>query len=350
MNVVLNRLDPSVPDPVESRRRAAGRLVRAAYSTIVFGMLAFFVIYFGRPLVYLGGSGLVSSPMVVVSSPYVVQVKNIRVVRGSVVEAGEAIAQVWSPEQDNIVANYMRGLAEVAGRSAELRIKQRVAQESLAAARSYVQVTEEAVNRVVEASGSATTAFRMEVFRERAVARKALVSLEAEAAEAATQLASLDELSRQIREHLDDVERNFSGGRIVAPIAGIIPTRPARAGQSVLAGSPIAEIRDPSDIYVYWYIPNERFADPRVGREVAVLFGNWRIFGTIIEIMPVSDADLGTQAGIARERVNTQIARIRLHPGQDPPAFNSTVHVRMYYTGVAAGVFAFVQRIFGLHG
>jgi len=26
------------------------------------------------------------------------------------------------------------------------------------------------------------------------------------------------------------------------------------------------------------------------------------------------------------------------------------VHVRMYYTGVAAGVFAFVQRVFGLHG
>ena len=53
MNVTINRLDPNVPDPVESRRRAAGRLVRIAYATIVFGMLAFFVIYFGRPLVYL---------------------------------------------------------------------------------------------------------------------------------------------------------------------------------------------------------------------------------------------------------------------------------------------------------
>jgi len=211
-------------------------------------------------------------------------------------------------------------------------------------------VTEEAVNRVVEASGAATTAFRMEVFRERAVARKALVSLEAEVAEAATQLASLDGLSRRIRERIDEVERNFSGGRIVAPIAGVIPTQPARTGQSVLAGAPIAEIRDPGDVYVYWYIPNERFVDPRVGREVVVLFGNWRIFGTIIEIMPISDADHAVQAGFARERVNTQIARIRLHPGEDPPAFNSTVHVRMYYTGVAAGVFAFVQRVFGLHG
>ena len=49
MNLVINRLDPNVPDPVESRRRAAGRLVRLAYATIVFGVLAFIVIYFGRP-------------------------------------------------------------------------------------------------------------------------------------------------------------------------------------------------------------------------------------------------------------------------------------------------------------
>jgi hypothetical protein len=53
MNVLMNRLDPNVPDPVESRRRAAGRFVRIVYATSVFGVLAFFVIYFGAPLVYL---------------------------------------------------------------------------------------------------------------------------------------------------------------------------------------------------------------------------------------------------------------------------------------------------------
>ena len=41
MNVTINRLDPNLPDPVESRRRAAGRLVRIAYAIIVFGVLAF---------------------------------------------------------------------------------------------------------------------------------------------------------------------------------------------------------------------------------------------------------------------------------------------------------------------
>jgi hypothetical protein len=76
MNLMLNRLDPNVPDPVESRRRAAGRLVRVAYTTVVFGILAFFVVYFGRPLVYLGGPGIVSSPRHVVSLPFTVQVSH----------------------------------------------------------------------------------------------------------------------------------------------------------------------------------------------------------------------------------------------------------------------------------
>src|SRR6266566_3195257 len=127
MDVKINRLDPNVPDPVESRRRAAGRLVRIAYATIVFGVLAFFVIYFGAPFVYLGGPGTVSSPRYVVSLPYTVQVNQMNLAPGATVKAGEEIAEVLSPEQDSIVATYMRALADIAGRTAELRIKARAA-------------------------------------------------------------------------------------------------------------------------------------------------------------------------------------------------------------------------------
>ena len=97
MNVIVNRLDPNVPDPVESRRRAAGRLVRFAYATVVFGVLGFFAIYFGRPFVYLSGPGTVSSPRYVISLPYVVQVNRMNVEPGSTVKADDEIGQVWSP-------------------------------------------------------------------------------------------------------------------------------------------------------------------------------------------------------------------------------------------------------------
>ena len=116
MNIVINRLDPNVPDPVESRRRAAGRLVRIVYGASVFGVLAFFVVYFGAPLVFLSGPGTVSSARRTVSLPYLVQVSSLRVSPGAAIKAGEEIAQVRSPEHDNLVANYMRALADLSAK------------------------------------------------------------------------------------------------------------------------------------------------------------------------------------------------------------------------------------------
>jgi multidrug resistance efflux pump len=345
MDVKIKRLDPNVPDPVESRRRGAGRLVRIAYGAIVFGVLAFFVVYFGSPLVFLRGPGVVTSPRRVVSLPFTVQVNEMNLVPGATVKAGEEIADVLSPEQDSIVATYMQALADISGRTAELRIKARVAQESLEAARSYLRVTEEAAERV-DAMATATVTFRMQVLRERASAGKAVVSQEAEVAESAVQLASLDEFIQQLRGRLGEVEAHFAHGQVFAPIAGIVSTGLAHVGQSLVAGTPIAEILDPTDIFVDWYIPNVRLFDPEVGHEVLVLFGNRRIPGKIAQILPVSGVFAGAQQLVARERPATQIARIRFDPDASPPPLNSTVYVHMHYTGLSARVADWLIRLF----
>jgi len=344
--VTINRLDPNVPDPVESRRRAAGRFVRIAYATIVFGVLAFFVIYFGAPFVYLGGPGTVSSPRHVVSLPYTVQVSRMNLLPGATVKAGDEIAEVLSPEQDSIVATYMRALADITGRTAEMRIKARAAQESLEAARSYMRAAEDAAEHV-GAMSAATVTFRMEVLRERASARKAVASQEAEVAESAIQLASLDEFIQQLRGRLDEVERHFGRGRVLAPVAGIVSTGLADVGQSLVAGTPIAEILDPGDIFVDWYIPNVRLIDPNVGQEVLVLFGNRRIPGKIVQLLPVSGVYAGSQQLLARDRPATQIARIRFDPDASPPPLNSSVDVRMHYTELSARVANALVRLFG---
>jgi multidrug resistance efflux pump len=347
MNVAINRLDPSIPDPVESRRRAAGRLVRVVYATAVFGILAFFVVYFGAPLVFLSGPGTVSSQRQVVSLPYTVQIRDIRVAPGVAVLAGEQIAQVRSPEQDNIVATYMRALADVASRKADLRIKARVAQESLEATRAYRDVTENVAGDVMN-SHAVTLSFRVEMLRERSLAGKAVVSQEAEVAESITQLADLEQLRQQLRERLDEIEQNFSGGRVVAPIPGVISTNLARAGQSLVAGSAIAEILDPDDIFVQWYIPNARLIEPKVGDEVFVVFGNRRIPGTIAEILPLSEVYTANQTSLTHDRPSTQIARIRFDPGTEPPALNSTVYVHMFYADVTAHVAGALVSAFGV--
>jgi len=349
MDVMIKRLDPHVPDPVESRRRAAGRLVRFTYGIIVFGVIGFFVVYFGKPLVFLGGAGVVSSARHVVSLPYLVHITRMDVAPGAEVKTGEEIGQVRSPQMDGVVATYMRALTDLTGREAELRIKARVAGDSLEASRSYLRLTEEAVQRIeAMASSNISVSYQVEIHRERALARKAVVSQEAEVAEAAVQLASLAELGRQLRARLGEVERDFGNGRVVAPIGGIVSTKLASVGQSLAAGNAIAEILDPSDVFVDWYIPNYRLFDPEVGNEVFVLFGNRRIPGKIAEILPVSDVYAGAQPVFASHRQATQIARVRFNPGVTPPALNATVHVHMYYSNLAAWIATTLVDLFGL--
>jgi multidrug resistance efflux pump len=347
MNISMNRLDPNVPDPVESRRRVAGRFVRIVYATGVFGVLAFFIIYFGAPLVYLSGPGTVSAPAHVVSLPYLVQVTAINVTRGAAVKAGEDIGLVRSPEQDNIVATYMRSLADIASRRSQLRVEARVAQETLGEAQAYKELTVDAANQI-EGSQAASLTFRLEMNRERAAARKAVISQEAVVGEAITQLADLDEMAHQLRDRLDEVERNFADGRVLAPVSGIVSTNLATVGQSLVAGTPIAEILDPTDIYVDWNIPNARLAEPKVGNEVLVLFGNRRMSGRIAEILPVSDVYAANQQLFARDRPATQIARIRFTPEVVPPPLNSTVYVHMFYTNVTYRAAAALVRLLGL--
>jgi HlyD family secretion protein len=101
---------------------------------------------------------------------------------------------------------------------------------------------------------------------------------------------------------------------------------------------------------VDWYIPNERLIDPTIGNEVFVLFGNRRIPGKIAQILPVSGVYAGTQQLqlLARDRPATQIARIRFDPDASPPPLNSTVEVRMHYTGFSARVANVLVRLFVL--
>lgn len=346
MDIVLDRLDPSVPDPVESRRRAAGRFVRIVYGTFIFGLLSAVILYFGAPLVFLGGPGTVSAPRHEVSLPYVVQVVQTRVRPGGKVEAGDEIAQVRSPQHDEIIASYMRGLADLAGREAELRIRARVARDSLAAARSYLQLTDEAVKRL-EAAPEATnvsTLYQLEVLSARAQALKTVVTQEAEAAEAAIQIESLSEVRERFQEHLDRTDAEFAGGRVVAPISGIVARNVPRIGQSLAPESAIAEIFDTTDLYVDWYIPNYRLIDPKVGNNVFVLFGNRRIPGVVDEILPLSGMP---EAGAPHDQ-SGQIARIRFAPDVVNPALNATVRIHMHYSTIVARAAAALVDFLGL--
>ena len=337
MNIQVHRLDPHVPDPVESRRSRAGRFVRFIYALGVLGVVGFFVVRFGAPAVLLSGPGIVSAPREIVSLPYIVQVQRMDVVPGTKVRPGTPIALVRSPQVSETVSNFTRALADVTSREAELRVKARVAKDSLNSAGTRLRMADDTQRRLETSAGqeSATLIYRAEVYRERAVAVQNVVALEAEAEEASAQLLRLAETRQQIQAQLDRTQKEFDDGRVLSPVAGIVAARPARAGETVVAGSSIAEIFQAGEIYIDWYIPDFRLVDPQPGHRVFVVLGKSRVPGTIGEILPISDIFEARRSSILREPQTGQVARIRLDPGVQPPALNSTVQVHMYYTDLA---------------
>ncbi|MBV2183699.1 MAG: HlyD family efflux transporter periplasmic adaptor subunit [Rhizobium sp.] len=344
----LTRLDPNLPDPVESRRRSAGRFVRLVYGTLVFGLLAGLIVYFGTPLVFLGGPGLVSAPRQLVSLPFAIQVIDRVAEPGEAVAVGDVIAQVRSPQQDEIVATYMRGLSELAGREADLRIRARVAKDSLPAARTYLELTASAVDRLTAARSSISLAYELEVRNAHAQARKDVASQEAEAAEAATQIAALAVIRERLQQQVDRLEGDFADGRVVAPVSGIVSPRMAKAGESLIAGTAIAEIYNNRDIYIDWFVPDFRLVEPGVGRPVLMVFGNRRILGEIAQILPVSDVYEEERALAGNRGRSAQVARIRMAPDAEAPALGSTVYVHMYYSGGIGRILSRVADLLGL--
>jgi multidrug efflux pump subunit AcrA (membrane-fusion protein) len=350
MNIQLRRLDPNVPDPVESRRSATGRLVRLIYAVGVIGVLSFFVLRFSMPLVFLSGPGIVSAPREIVSLPYIVQVQRMDVTPGVKVQAGQPIALIRSPQVSETLSNLTRALADVTSREAELRVKARLARDSLGSARSRLRMADESQRRLEAGSNgaSASLAYRTAVYRERAEAVQNVVELEAAAEEASTQLLRLAETREQIQSQLERTGREFDGGRVFSPVTGIVAAHPARAGETVLAGSSIAEIFQDGNVHIDWYIPDFRLVDPQPGYRVVVGIGRTRVLGTVSEILPISDAFEGRRSSILREPQRGQIARVRLDPDVEIPALNATVRVYMYYTDFASRIAEAFIRVFDL--
>jgi multidrug resistance efflux pump len=269
---------------------------------------------------------------------------------GARVQAGAPIAIVHSPQVNEILSTLMRAMTDLTGREAELHVKARIARDSIEAARSGLRVSEDALRRLEAAKDQSSTSlvYRTEVYREQAQAVQNVVALEAEAAESSAQLTRLADQRQKLQGQIDQIERHFDSGRVRSPATGIVSARLSRPGETVVAGSSVAEIYEASDMSVLWYIPNFRLVDPTIGQHAFVVLGKTRLRGTIEEILPISSAFAGRKNSILQGSEATQVARIRLDPGTRPPALDSVVHVHMYYTEAADRFFRAAVRFLRL--
>jgi multidrug resistance efflux pump len=329
-----HRLESDLPDPVESRRSGASRVVRLGYAALVLGLFAFFLIQFAKPLLILEGPGVISANGRIVSLPYVAQITEMKATAGQRVEEGAIIARVRSPQFAETVTNLLKSLVDVGSREADLRIRAAVAAATRDATAERLAGAEAAVARLGSddrVGWSASLSYRAEALRERAIALQAHSALEAEAREIRLQLDKLAEIRKRIEDQLRRSETDFADGVVHAPTGGIVSAGLSRPGETVMAGGQIAEVFE-SERYVDWYLPSFRIFDPEPGQRVFIHFGTHVIPAIVKDVLPISRLVQDRGAPLLREAKSGQMARLSLarSDGEGLP-LESQVVIRMNY-------------------
>lgn len=323
---------PLAPHPVRGRRTRSGLAVRIVYGAGVVAVGCYFAWYFGRALLFLEGAGQVTAPVYEVSTPYLSQVTHMNVTAGIAVEEGDLIATLVSPQLDREINELDRVLVEQSQIEANLRIRLRVALATLDLAHRSVELAEEAFNRLGDGSaGNTSLSYRMDVYRERGLARLQEAQTEAEADEVKKQLDRLESNRREIRIKIRSLRDAFDKGRVKAQVDGIIGNDLVHTGEVVKPGDRIAEIYDVSESYILWHLPAFSLRQPQVADEVYVHFGSRIIPAYVYEVQQIAEQAPGLNQSLLRERQQQQVVLVKLFSGQSQLPINAQVTVRMNY-------------------
>lgn len=324
---------PMAPHPVRGRRSRSGLAVRLVYGAGVIAVGCYFAWYFGRALLFLEGAGQVTAPVYDVSTPYLSQVVHMNVTPGIAVEEGDLIATVTSPQLDREIGEFERLLVEQGQKEADLRIRLRIALATRDLAHRSVDIVEEAFSRLDSGANNTTSlSYRMDVYRERALARLQEAQSEAEADEVSKQLERLESNRRDIRIKIQSMRDSFGEGEIKAQVDGIIGNDLVHTGEVIKPGDRIAEIYDVSESYILWHLPAFSLRQPQVADKVYVHYGSRVLPAYVYEVQHIAQPAPSRNQSLLREREQQQVALVKLVSSQSPLPINAQVTVRMNYS------------------
>ena len=317
-------------DPVKQRRATAGGFLRSVYAMGVFALAAFLGWQVLKPAIYTQSPGVVTAPAYTVSTPYAARIVSVEVEPGARVKKGDVVATVRSPEIFALRASLLHGMVEQANKEADLRVKLSVARNSIDAANHRMDQATKSVLLLEKAPAVAGVAFRIEVYREQALAALGVAQLDAEISEISTQLEKMHKQLLEIEKNWKEVEAAFNEGRQLSPAAGLVGPRMAEPGQSVSTGHSIVQVYDDARIYVEWILEAGRIRQPEPGAIVYVIDGSRVMRGRIEKLQEIAEkADMGPS--LFRRAEAGQLVRIKLEEGVRYPPLLTTIEVRFNY-------------------
>lgn len=209
------------------------------------------------------------------------RVRRVMVDVGETVAAGQLLAEMEPVDLDERVASTTaavdRGRFTVA--AAEAQARDASSRQTLATIEAHRIVTLGQAGVVSQSAVDAAQQARQSADAQVAAAEAALAGVQRE-------LTKLDAELRGARQ----LRVNF---RLVAPVAGVVTTRDAEPGSTVIAGQPVLKLEDPLSIWISVRLDQGRSAGLRVGLPAAITRRAdpaTLLTGTVVRVEPTSDA------------------------------------------------------------
>lgn len=320
------RLRPR-PDTLNNDiRRSTVAWTRAVY----FGVLLLLGLWFGDFLfgsyLYLKSEGMVIAPSATISTEYPATVRDVSVREGDRVTAGQRIAGVSSQQVSESVARLTTELARLRTQEAQLRIQgeRNASLLGLASQRSRLASETRERYETLQRRGILPMDKRMAAMDSeyRSLLESGALSAETDAIE--QQLPRLASVIDKAEAALDNMDRLYGSGDVIAPIDGIIGRRNVETGTVITPGDVLVEIYG-NESYVLAYVPTGTLYSVDTGDRVVVEWGVRSAMGRVVAIEPVAMAMPKEFQTAFKPVARNQLLRIEFEDATDrsnlPPLF-----------------------------
>ncbi len=231
-----------------------------------------------------------TKPRRVIAAPFEARIREIDVRPGDRVEAGAPLARLQSASMMRAISELEIQYTSLKTRITQLEGRRSIISQTLPTARLIEKEAKTYFDRVqsLVAVGNANAARVQETSVAYYTAVSNRASLAAELAAVKQEILENRTTLQTTVQALERIQGVYAGGKIVAPVSGIVGPTVVSVGEVLVAGKPILDIHYGTS-HVLAYLPSEYHFAVSAGERVQVIAGGRSMSGEVAEVLPVAD-------------------------------------------------------------
>lgn len=284
-------------DASDHRYKNSGRVVRFLYSILVFVVIGYATVFFGRPYWVLEGVGTVSAPNNDVSVAFVSEIALVHVRPGDQVYPGSLLATVNRSDYDAVLNEVNTALTDREEDIDRVRRELNVAERLAPIFQRRVRELDNILTKTDARPETLDLSTRATLHREYSDASAQLEQNLAKRTQLPDLLAKLEKNRSQLRMRQAQVSVTWINRRLISAQVGTISSDVVAEGDILLAGDVMMRIFDQSRRYILWELPERVLRLPRLGEEVSIKTESITIRGQVDRFAAVPEFGTAAHAG-----------------------------------------------------